>query len=882
MQNNHLLAADVIESLKDQLAIRPDNLDVLIKLSQAMLDNKNFAEAEQYLQRIANIAPNNAKILLFLGDTCCQQKKFQQAIYWYENSIAIDPTNITTYIALAKTNHQIGNLSAAITNYKQALQLNPTKQERIQCYNALGIIAIIENETTLALFYFEQLLTIEPLNEIALINMASAFIKINEFNKAKNLLAKIPTNSKLYDLCVVQKSKLLKATGEITKAINYLEQYLNTNKQANIAIYIHLGEYLQIIKNNTKAEAIYNLALQLDPNNWNALSNLINLSMAKKDFTTSKKLIDKILQLKPNYHEAYLILANICMQENNLDGVINCTDIAILLEPKTISAYLLAAEVYLKQYFENGYTDKTLEQKAIELYLKALEISPNDPTITTRIGYVKRLETSELELKLLAASLQNLFQSYQELSNKDTEPLYFTQAQASALAAYANICVANLAWDKLNSIKPILLKVVNDQLLENHTSCLPVFVSQYLLTDINLQSEIAKSYARNYTDKNKYHSYHKANNKLKIAYISPDFNNHVVGFLIGNLFSYHDRNNFEIYGYALRQKYDEQRTLIANSCDYFKDLTELTSKEAAELIYKDKIDILIDLAGYTTGCRPDILNLQPAPIQAHFIGQIGTMGSEFIQYHLATKEIIPEAHLPYYTEQIVYLPDTIIAIEQHNIPALPTKAAYGLPENSIIFCCFNNHYRINEEVFNCWMEILKAVPNSVLWLSTNKETNSNILYNAAKKRQVNPERLIFKPKTILNGDWHHRLADLYLDTFTIAAGTSSILSAWAGLPVLTLAGNTPAARFGVSIMHAAGIPEMVANSKEEYRNLAIEFATNPSKLAAVKQKLLTKKLHSPLFNQKLFIKHLEHAYQLMYLDHKNQTKNKTITVDRLP
>jgi predicted O-linked N-acetylglucosamine transferase (SPINDLY family) len=181
-------------------------------------------------------------------------------------------------------------------------------------------------------------------------------------------------------------------------------------------------------------------------------------------------------------------------------------------------------------------------------------------------------------------------------------------------------------------------------------------------------------------------------------------------------------------------------------------------------------------------------------------------------------------------------------------------------------------------MFNCWLDILQAVPNSVLWLSCTTNESIICLKNYAQAHQINPERLIFKTKTVLNDDWHHRLADLYLDTSPIAAGTTSILSAWVGLPVLTLAADTPQSRYGAEIMKAAGITSTTASSKDEYYKIAVDLATNLNKLSTIKQSLLNNRLQAPLFNQKRYIMQLEKAYQLMYEDYKTGAKQKLIKV----
>jgi predicted O-linked N-acetylglucosamine transferase (SPINDLY family) len=349
------------------------------------------------------------------------------------------------------------------------------------------------------------------------------------------------------------------------------------------------------------------------------------------------------------------------------------------------------------------------------------------------------------------------------------------------------------------------------------------------------------------------------------------------------MLKYHDATQFEVHVYQTYEQSDGITDTIKSSVPYFEYLHPLTFKQAAEKIHADGIDILIDLTGYTRSQKIDILAQQPAPIQCHLLGYPGTLGASFIQYYIHTRQVLtPDIH-DYFKEQLVLLPETHIAREGFPTEiTLPSKKEFNLPEDKFIFCYLGESNRIDQAVFSCWMTILKQVPNSVLWINLDliTETNENLLQHA-RQQGVGPERIIFKTYKRLSSDWHHGLADLWLDTFVISAGTSCILSTWFGLPVLTYPNNRPASRTAMSLLHAAGFTDTIVHSKEEYIQKAVFLAHHPEVLQSYREKLRTLRTTSSLFNTQRFIKHLESAYHAMWEDHRLGHPHRVLSIQKL-
>ncbi len=237
--------------------------------------------------------------------------------------------------------------------------------------------------------------------------------------------------------------------------------------------------------------------------------------------------------------------------------------------------------------------------------------------------------------------------------------------------------------------------------------------------------------------------------RIRVAYVSTDFRDHAVAHLMAGLFERHDRGQFHTIAVSLGPATaDAMRSRLQGAFEQFVDVRQQNDRQVAVRLREMEIDIAIDLNGFTTGCRPGILALRPAPIQVNYLGYPGTMGAEYIDYLLADRVVVPPAHLAHYTENVVYLPDSYLVNDSTRRIAerTPTRAEAGLPERGFVFCSFNNSYKITPEVFAVWMRLLRQVEGSVLWLREGNAAALRNLRREAAARGVAPERLVFAPK----------------------------------------------------------------------------------------------------------------------------------------
>ena len=330
----------------------------------------------------------------------------------------------------------------------------------------------------------------------------------------------------------------------------------------------------------------------------------------------------------------------------------------------------------------------------------------------------------------------------------------------------------------------------------------------------------------------------------------------------------HDRNFFEVYGYSIRPaKDDKMRHRFIKGFDVFDDVQDMSDQDVALLARQDQIDIAIDLTGYTQNSRSGVFAYRAAPMQINYLGYPGTMGANFIDYIIADPILIPSDSQKHYNEKIIQLPNSYMPTDNTRIFSERelTRLEMGLPEQGFVFCCFNNNYKISPTEFDVWMRLLLKVEGSVLWLRKSNKWSEGNFCKEAKSRGVDPSRLIFADRVPM--DEHlarHRLADLFLDTFAFNAHTTATEALWAGLPVVTKLGQGFAARVAGSLLSAIDLPELITETEIEYEALILDLATNPQRLAAIKQKLAANRLSKPLFNTELFTKHLEDGYQQAY------------------
>jgi len=360
-------------------------------------------------------------------------------------------------------------------------------------------------------------------------------------------------------------------------------------------------------------------------------------------------------------------------------------------------------------------------------------------------------------------------------------------------------------------------------------------------------------------------TYH--HDRIRLGYICSEYHEHPVGWHIAGVFEHHDRTRFEITAISLGGPNSSSiRQRIQAGCDRFISVHDQSDERIAELIREMEIDIAIDLDRFAAKARPGILARRPAALQVTYFGNAGTTAAPFFDYIVADRTLIPTEHLRYYTEKVIYLPNSYQCNDsKRQIASTPTRAEVSLPETGFVYCCFNQSYKIRRPVFEVWMRLLHACPGSVLWLLGDEPDAALNLRREAAAMGIAPERLVFAAM-LPNADHlaRHRLADLFLDTLPCNAHVTASDALWAGLPVLTCLGNTFSGRVGASLLRALGLPELVTESLPQYEQLAMCLTRDPQRLGALRATLARNRSSAPLFDTARFTRDLEGAFETIW------------------
>jgi len=622
------------------------------------------------------------------------------------------------------------------------------------------------------------------------------------------------------------------------------------------------------------AEKELKVSLEYIPDRISTITNLCATLIKQKKFHDAKVLITKAEAIGPNTPEIILNQGLIFYEEKLYEKALVSFD-------RSIELRLQYAEAWSSRGL--ALNDLKRHEEALASYERSIELKPDYAEAWSNHGIaLNDLRRHEEALASYERAIA-LKPDYAEAWNNRGVTLNDLKRHEEALASYERAIELKPDGDywfgdlvhtqmKICDWKELeqRCQVLEERLLDGSKVSTP-FAVLGLVDNPELQKRCGEIYAKyklRFSSQLGVLARRPKREKVRIGYFSADFHNHATMYLMAELFELHDKSKFETYGFSFGPNHSDQMRRQAESAfDQFIDVTPLSDSEVSRLSREHGIDIAIDLKGYTQDSRPEIFAERAAPIQINYLGFPGTMGTQHLDYLIADPTLIPEDIQEAYSEKVIYLPNSYQVNDSKRKISDRTfiREEFGLPENGVVFCCFNNNWKIIPEIFDCWVSILKSVVSSVLWLLEDSPAAAENLRKEAINRNVDPSHLVFT-KRMPHAEHlaRYKLADLFLDTFPCNAHTTASDALWAGVPVLTLQGQSFASRVAASLLTNIGVPELITHSKEEYCSLAVELASNPDKLAAIKTKLAQNRLTTPLFNTKLFARHIESAYQAAY------------------
>jgi len=798
------------------LAAKGDHFDANHLLAIVQSRTGRAEDALQSYDRALALDPHNAAVLGNRGNVLHQLGREEEALACYEEALRLEAGNPETFVNRAAALRGLGRLEDALASCDQAIALRPDHAAaHYSRGNALSSLKRLEE----AVASYERATALSPDHAKAWARRARALLELGRFEEALASCEEALALARAGDL-VEALSDRCNALMELKRTEEALESF-----DRLIAVAPELpeghnnrGNALLALKRPGDALASYERAIALAPEFAVAHFNRGNALSALREPQAAVESFDRALALNPDISEAHNNRGNALMELKRLEEAVASYDRAIAVNSASADAW-----------YNRGRALKDLQriEEALASQDQALALKPSHPyafgeaiDCVIKVGDWKRRAAAADELKA------------------------HVQGDLSVISPFAVMGYSDDA---------MLIRRCAEHYNRDRVAAVPAPA---------WSPEIWR------------------NERIKVAYLSHDFRNHPVSHLTAGLFELHDRARFEVIGISFGpDDGSEVRARLVRAFDRFHDVRAKSDLEAAQLLRDARVDIAVDLAGYTFGQRLGILARRAAPIQASWLGYAGTLGSPYIDYIIGDPIVLPFEAQPAYAERIVQLPDSFLVNDRKRAiaaPSLPSpasgggkgggRAEAGLPAEGFVFCAFNNNWKITPQVFDVWMRLLRAVPKSVLWLSPQIAAAERNLRQEAAARAVDPARLIFARRAERIEDHLARLAraDLFLDTLPYNAHATAADALWVGLPVLTCLGRSFAGRVAASLLTAVGLGELATEDLAEYETLALRLATDPALLRDTRTRLERNRTTHPLSDTDRFRRHIEAAYTRMW------------------
>jgi protein O-GlcNAc transferase len=790
--------------------------------------------------------------------------------------------SISEMLSSAVGHQQAGRLQDAEALYREILARDDRQAD---AWHLLGTIAHQIGDHVVAIDLIGHAIELESRNANFHCNLGNALLATGQMDEAEQSYRRALDRKRDFPLAWFNLSSLLAQTGQLDEAITGYQEAIRL-KPDFVEAHYNLALLFQGHRRWDAASSGYQRTLQLRPNHAEAWNNL---GLVLKELGNIPEAIEchrRAIQFKPDYAEAFNNLGVACREQREVNRALECYTQALQLKPDYAAAFnnlgnllqsmgrpsdavtCLKRAIELQPGFAEAYTnlgaalqDLRRWNEAADSLRAALDLNPDDAAALQSLGNVVRDGGDTAEA--IACYRRSL----------ELKPDCL-----SALGQLIHQLQHQCAWDELPSLTDRAIRAVADLPLNSTDSPMSpfAFLTMPIATSSQQQQKCAARWAAFSTRtavKVPHPWWEQATRetvgeqRIRIGYLSADFRAHPVAELIVELFESHDRSQFEVTGYSYGPNDGSLiRQRISKAFERFVDLRELPLADSIQKIVDDRIDILVDLTGFTQHSRPEILASSPAPIRVNYLGYPGTMGADFADYIMVDHFIVPADRQPFYSEKLVHLPGCYQVNDTQRIisETVPSRTEVGLPDEAFVFCSFNSNYKITPEIFEVWMRLLQKVPGSVLWLlESNRQAPVN-LRREAERRGVAPERLVFAPRRPLTDHLaRHQLADLFLDTFPVNAHTTASDALWAGLPVLTLSGETFVSRVAGSLLHSLGLPELITDTLVDYEARALDLARDRQELAALRQRLQANRLSSPVFDIQRAARAIEQAYRTM-------------------
>ena len=825
------------------LRAEPAHAEALYRMGLAALHRGDGVAGRDWLTRALRVNPGNPAVLAALGDGYLAGGNLPAALAQYDAALKGEPARPEVLYNRGSILLILGRHAEALASFDRAIESSPSLAA---AHNNRGVALRGLGRHEAAVKSFSRALALEPSLRDALGNRADALAACGRPEEAlgdyDRLLRAQPDNPELWN----QRGNLLLALRRPAPALESFERLLALRPD-DFRAHNGRGLALRHLGRREEALACFAAALERQPGSPEVLTNrataLLLLSRPEEALAT----FDHALRLRPGFAPALRNRGAALLELNRPAEALENFDAFLRITPGN-------AEVLSNR--GDALRALKLSQEAAASYGQALRLNPVLPEALMNLGVLftelqQHAKAKDCLERLIAVAPDFEF----ALGN-----LLFSKLTCCEWSGYADLRAR------------ASLRVAADQRVAFAFAAVAIFDTP------TEQLRCARTYiAARYPPVARplYAGERYAHDRIRIAYLSADFREHAVAHLAAGLFERHDRSRFQTIALSLQPQRtaSPMRARLESAFEQFHDVSSSSDREAATLLRELEVDIAVDLTAHTYGGRQGILAFRPAPVQVNWLGFPGTFGASYVDYLLADPVVVPAGDEDGYLEKIVRLPHCYLPTGgwSRREPSL-TRAGAGLPECGFIFCAFNTPYKISPTLFALWMRLLERVPESVLWLRDFEPLVTENLRRSARAHGVAPERLWFAPFT---GDLSQHLerysvVDLFLDTLPYGAHSTACDALWAGVPVLTCRGRTFAGRVAASLLTAIGLPELIAESLEEYERLALHLANDPQALRELRARLARNRAAYPLFDTDRFRAHLESAFHTMWERHQRR------------
>jgi predicted O-linked N-acetylglucosamine transferase (SPINDLY family) len=875
---------EAVEDFDKAIAINPRYAEALCNKGKSLILLKRFEDAFSTYAKALAFKPDFAEAWLGRANLCLEGKKYQEALEAYRRTLALKPDLAEAYYGKGRALSHLNRYNEALVEFDRALTLKSQLPEGWwERGNSLAKLKRYED----AVAAYDRSLRLKPDFADAWIARGDVCVESKRFNDAVTA----------YERALALDPKLAHAWLRLGNATYRLKQYQDALGAYDAALklepnmveaWLGRGGVYDGLQRYDEASAAFDRALALNRNFAEAWFGRALLSFKLKRYDEASNAFERAVTLKPDFAEAWLGRGNLEWQLERYDEAFTAFDQALSLAPDLAGAWLGRGNVLLKHHKNLSDTQMAFD--------RALALKPD-----------------LAEAWLGRGNLLNELRKYHDAQIAYDRALALKNDLAEAWLGRANVLVslkqsaeAVVAYNKALSLKRDLIYARGSRLyarlhladwtdLSAETTAIVSAVKErkYVIHPLAFslisssqpdQLVCAQSFAANVGSfpaiwRGEVYSH----DRIRIAYLSGDFQTHPVAQLAVGLFERHDRSRFRTTGISFSPDDGSKlRRRIESAFDDFIDAQQMNDQQIADLIRSHEIDIAVDLMAYTGDNRVSVLARRAAPVQVNYLGYPGTMGAHYIDYIIGDATVIPRENFACYTEQVVWLHDCYQANDEHRVVAerRPTRLECDLPEAAFVFCCFNNSSKILPQIFDVWMRLLAAVDDSVLWLLDTNQMAVQNLRREAESRGISSDRLIFAPKQ-LPADHLARIgnADLFLDTLPYNAHTTASEALWAGLPLVTCLGSTFPSRVAASLLKAVGLGELITHSLEDYEVLALNLAKEPSRLGSLRERLAHNRTTKPLFDTERFTRNIEAAYATMWQRYQSGQKPQAFDVD---